>query len=30
METLAAASGILINGADKFSLIGNKKSAGTN
>ena len=29
VETLAAASGILINGADKFSAIGNKKSAGT-
>ena len=29
VETLAAASGILINGADKFSSIGNKKSAGT-
>ena len=29
VETLAAASGILINGSDKFSSIGNKKSAGT-
>jgi len=29
VETLAAATGILINGADKFSSIGNKKSAGT-
>tara|TARA_B100000131_G_scaffold13906_1_gene14278 strand:- start:512 stop:2170 length:1659 start_codon:yes stop_codon:yes gene_type:complete len=29
VETLAAASGILINGAEKFSAIGNKKSAGT-
>jgi len=29
VETLAAASGILINGSDKFSAIGNKKSAGT-
>jgi NADH-quinone oxidoreductase subunit F len=29
VESLAAASGILINGADKFSSIGNKKSAGT-
>jgi len=29
VETLAAASGILINGAEKFSRIGNKKSAGT-
>ena len=29
VETLAAASGILINGADKFAAIGNKKSAGT-
>ena len=29
VETLAAASEILINGADKFSAIGNKKSAGT-
>ena len=29
VETLAAATGILINGADKFSAIGNKKSAGT-
>ena len=29
VETLAAASGILINGADNFSAIGNKKSAGT-
>ena len=28
METLAAATGILINGANKFSSIGNKKSAG--
>ena len=26
---LAAATGILINGAEKFSAIGNKKSAGT-
>ena len=29
VETLAAVTGILINGADKFSAIGNKKSAGT-
>ncbi len=29
VETLAAAAGILINGAEKFSAIGNKKSAGT-
>ena len=29
VETLAAAAGILIHGADKFSSIGNKKSAGT-
>ena len=29
VETLAAATGILLNGADKFSTIGNKKSAGT-
>ncbi|MDA9562918.1 NAD(P)H-dependent oxidoreductase subunit E [Candidatus Pelagibacter bacterium] len=29
VETLAAAAGILLNGAEKFSLIGNKKSAGT-
>ena len=29
VETLAEASGILINGADKFAAIGNKKSAGT-
>jgi len=29
VETLAAATGILINGSDKFSSIGNKKSAGT-
>ncbi len=29
VETLAAAAGILINGAEKFSSIGNKKSAGT-
>jgi NADH-quinone oxidoreductase subunit F len=29
VETLAAASGILLNGAEKFSAIGNKKSAGT-
>ena len=29
VETLAAATGILIHGADKFSSIGNKKSAGT-
>ena len=29
VETLAAASGILINGAEKFSAVGNKKSAGT-
>ena len=29
VETLAAATGILINGAEKFSAIGNKKSAGT-
>ena len=29
VETLAAAAGILTNGADKFSAIGNKKSAGT-
>ncbi len=29
VETLAAAAGILLNGADKFSAIGNKKSAGT-
>jgi len=29
VETLAAASGILIHGSDKFSSIGNKKSAGT-
>jgi NADH-quinone oxidoreductase subunit F len=29
VETLAAAAGILLNGAEKFSAIGNKKSAGT-
>jgi len=29
VETLAVATGILINGSDKFSSIGNKKSAGT-
>ena len=29
VETLAAATGILINGFEKFSAIGNKKSAGT-
>ena len=29
VETLAAATGILINGPEKFSAIGNKKSAGT-
>jgi len=29
VETLAAATGILIHGPDKFSSIGNKKSAGT-
>ncbi len=29
VETLAAATGILLNGAEKFSKIGNKKSAGT-
>jgi NADH:ubiquinone oxidoreductase subunit F (NADH-binding) len=29
VETLAAATGILINGAEKFAAIGNKKSAGT-
>jgi len=29
VETLAAAAGILINGSDKFSSVGNKKSAGT-
>ena len=29
VETLAAATGILIHGADKFSSTGNKKSAGT-
>jgi len=29
VETLAAATGIFINGSDKFSAIGNKKSAGT-
>ena len=29
VETLSAATGILINGAEKFSAIGNKKSAGT-
>ena len=29
VETLAATTGILINGADIFSAIGNKKSAGT-
>jgi NADH-quinone oxidoreductase subunit F len=29
VETLAAVTGILINGADKFAAIGNKKSAGT-
>ncbi len=29
VETLAAATGILLNGSDKFSSIGNKKSAGT-
>ena len=29
VESLAAATGILLNGADKFSAIGNKKSAGT-
>ena len=28
VETLAAATGILINGSEKFSSIGNKKSAG--
>ncbi len=29
VETLAAASGILLNGPEKFASIGNKKSAGT-
>ena len=29
VETLAAVTGILINGANKFAAIGNKKSAGT-
>jgi len=29
VETLAAAAGILLNGSEKFSAIGNKKSAGT-
>jgi len=29
VETLAAAAGILLNSAEKFSAIGNKKSAGT-
>jgi NADH-quinone oxidoreductase subunit F len=29
VETLAAAAGIVLNGAEKFSAIGNKKSAGT-
>ena len=29
VESLAAATGILINGSEKFSAIGNKKSAGT-
>jgi len=29
VETLAAVTGILINGADKFAAVGNKKSAGT-
>jgi len=29
VETLAAASGILLNGPEKFAAIGNKKSAGT-
>ena len=29
VETLAAATGILLNGPEKFSAIGNKKSAGT-
>jgi NADH-quinone oxidoreductase subunit F len=29
VETLAAAAGILLNGAEKFSAIGNKKSSGT-
>jgi NADH-quinone oxidoreductase subunit F len=29
VESLAAATGILLNGADKFAAIGNKKSAGT-
>ena len=29
VETLAAATGILINGPEKFATIGNKKSAGT-
>jgi NADH-quinone oxidoreductase subunit F len=29
VETLAAAAGIFLNGAEKFSAIGNKKSAGT-
>jgi len=29
VETLAAATGIFINGSEKFSSIGNKKSAGT-
>ena len=29
VETLAASAGILLNGAEKFSAIGNKKSAGT-
>ena len=29
VETLAAAAGVLLNGAEKFSKIGNKKSAGT-
>ena len=29
VETLAAATGILLNGSEKFSAVGNKKSAGT-
>ena len=29
VETLAAATGILLNGSEKFSSVGNKKSAGT-
>ncbi len=29
VETLAAAAGILLNGSEKFSAIGNRKSAGT-